>query len=74
MISLHLALNDLRDRVSGLLLVAPAVNLLGDKFEAWKRELLDEGQRERLARGEAVVVDTGYGQLPLRQQFLDGYR
>ncbi len=61
MISLKLASKH-ADRVSGLLLVAPAVNRLKSKFAQWREEVAKEdGHGDRLKRldaGEVVVFEV----------------
>ena len=82
MIALHLALKMKRKEgheivpkhVAGLLLIAPAINLLGSKLEAWKEELLNDKQKEDFAQGKTVMVDMPYGPFPFKQSFIDGYK
>ncbi len=70
MIALKMALRH-PDRISGLLLIAPAVNTLRRKFDQWREELFDDEANRRLDRGEVHVFDSDYGPMPVRKAFFD---
>ena len=68
-ISLKMA-SEFPDLIKGLVLIAPAVNFLRPKYEAWYKSSSKEIQKDQ-DEGKSTIMDASFGLVPVSKSFVD---